>query len=248
MNLDEKWNDCEKRKEHSGAIFLVGNNATIVRFASAKYLEKDPNRFYLNFLDSKRTFSTRHRLAGPECCSGFFFSQRPEVAMMEMMFYFNISEIGHYDPVRFLSHPQLTSDVIYMELEFERLEVMNLCDERSAEYIVSELMGDKSQRSHWDALDYFAHYMDQRKGGGYWEEMFSWHAARADISGISFPSRRALDCQDEALWSGSHWKGTQDSTHSQLEEMMKWEVLTLSGINYVLKIILSYTADKNSYQ
>jgi len=191
--------------------FLLLEDRTLFRFVSARWFEEQPDRFFLNFLDSKRTFEARHRLSGPDNSCGFYFSPSIEVAMMETMFYNRIDIVGSRDPMALLKHRGMAPSVL-LECTVRDVKVLNLTDEQNAEWLITKYeLFDDDDRDWWDALDYFALYCDPAPGGGEYADLMGWFAARDGYVGVAFPSRRALDCADETLWCDTQfWRYTGD--------------------------------------
>jgi hypothetical protein len=185
----------------------------LYRFTSQRWVEQDPDRFFLNFLDSDRTFNSAGRLAAPKVSPGFYFSPRVHVAMAEVTHYLGIKRLGSSNPIDLLK--ACTQDpLVLLEVVVDRLSVLDLTAAENIFWLIKK-HGIFSWSRQPDAIDCYLTFVDSPNGGGESSAVYGMFAKKDGFRGVAFPSRRALECDDRALWTtannqfGARWVGDE---------------------------------------
>ncbi|OED36820.1 hypothetical protein AB833_25770 [Chromatiales bacterium (ex Bugula neritina AB1)] len=168
------------------------------RFHSAQHFESAPERFYLNFIESYRTWSAQYRFAPRGSFSGFFFSNTVDGA---------IAEICYYDSDRKELPTENESlsvwdDKILLSCDIEH---SGLCDFTFGPTLYQILSRGSLQIDFHHDIDHislFRFLLSAASGGNSYTDALGMDAQEAGFSGVRFPSVRLLNSERDSF--GEH--------------------------------------------
>lgn len=167
---------------------------TCFRFHQAKYFHSEPEEFYRNFLESRRTFKGRQRFAGRGFNSGFYFATTIESAIAEKLYYSKIST------PKTLSEPQavlrkltsLSTDYIFLEVILSLQKVADLTSPVVLEYFLREGPARAIIQPTGVPYALAKAIVPSDPGGSRHTDSIGYHAFSNGWDAVRFPSVRAL--------------------------------------------------------
>lgn len=173
-----------QKKIFSGKVF---------REVDIQYFESDPEKFFLNFLESPRTFESQYRFAGKNHNSGFYFASSKEVLKVEKGFDDGNSKNNKSNFFKELFRlEKVEKGKVLLEVDIEIDNIMNLTNPENIHRILTEGYS-KIKSSRLCASDYLMFSIASNKGGNWFTDNIGLELYRNGYNGIIFPSVRAFN-------------------------------------------------------
>jgi hypothetical protein len=213
-------------------------NESYFRFHSARHFQSSPDMFWLNFLDTPRTFIRQDRFAPAYSHSGFYFGSSAAVATAEMAFYSAaiISRpIDQLKPIDFLRNQHSRGrDLVFIEVHVEIDEIVDFTDAELVERFLrfGRARYRARQPEYW--VQYLTPLISESAGGNNFTDVLGLDAFGCGANGVLFPSVRSLLFEqsvpfgirlgfDHALPGGLGSDGNIMDLQWQLQEQLKRE-------------------------
>lgn len=222
---------------------------TCYRFHAARHFEREPDDFYKNFLETRRTFLAQQRFAGAGFNSGFYFATTVGSAVAEMLFYNDIEEPSDLsNPVSVLR--QLRDggiDCVFLETVISLDRIADLTDPIVLEYFLREGPARAQFVSSDVPYSIMRAILPSDRGGSKHTDSIGSFASSNGWSAVRFPSVRAL----KLMWAidrfsrmdllnkvfPEHPKATETSVEDQLRNQA---ILVVFSGSLLARSVTSY--------
>ena len=150
-------------------VITTSLRGVFYRFHQEQYLERDPKRFYKNFIDTRGGFEDPGRFAPAEAHCGFYFANTPEVAAAEALFYGGCDDwqaVISSTPADVVSWLKgISEDRVFIKVAIEMDSLVDFTDWRNVDLFLRHGVSQWKGKQREYEVQYLAQLLSKDKGG-----------------------------------------------------------------------------------